>query len=236
MRRAWKQPAAIEVLAKDVDVRQQPPSFLWSVVKALPWESPIRLDLARRVQFAYPGDFWANHELGFVLAGKHPRRFDITRRRWPSARTIQVCCQSCHGPAYRGGVRGSHADLQRAIAVAPRYAAAYEQLGNILLDQQKLDEAIACQKKAIELAPNRGYAWQYLGWIHYRKGNWKSSIEALEKSCKLQPGGTGDCGQWIVLALAHAKLAAAGRLARERTGSSPGGGPPLVRAGRQATR
>ena len=51
-------------------------------------------------------------------------------------------------------------------------------------------------------------AWQYLGWIHYRTGNWKSSIEALEKSCKLQPGGTGDAGQWIVLALAHARLAA----------------------------
>jgi tetratricopeptide (TPR) repeat protein len=49
-------------------------------------------------------------------------------------------------------------------------------------------------------------AWQYLGWIYYRTGNWKSSIEALEKSCKLQPGSKGDAGQWIALALAHAQL------------------------------
>jgi hypothetical protein len=47
-----------------------------------------------------------------------------------------------------------------------------------------------------------------LGFCLYRTGNWRESIEALEKSCKLQPGGTGDAGQWIVLALAHARLAA----------------------------
>ena len=63
VRRAWKQPVALEALAKDIDVRQQPPSFLVLVAGALPIESPSCLDLKRRVQFAYPGDFWANHEL-----------------------------------------------------------------------------------------------------------------------------------------------------------------------------
>ena len=51
-------------------------------------------------------------------------------------------------------------------------------------------------------------AWQYMGWAQCRLGDWRASIEALEKSCKLQDGGAGDCCQWIVLALAHAKLAA----------------------------
>ena len=46
-----------------------------------------------------------------------------------------------------------------------------------------------------------------MGWVQYRAGNWKASIEALEKSCKLQNGGKGDCGQWIVMSLAHGKLA-----------------------------
>jgi DNA-binding NtrC family response regulator len=50
--------------------------------------------------------------------------------------------------------------------------------------------------------------WQFLGWIEYRAGNWNASVEALEESCKLQAGGTGDSGQWSVLALAHAQLAA----------------------------
>ena len=61
-------------------------------------------------------------------------------------------------------------------------------------------------QEAVELAPQSALAWQYLGWVQYRAGNWKASIEALEKSCKLQKGA-GDSGQWIVMSLAHGKLA-----------------------------
>jgi serine/threonine protein kinase/Flp pilus assembly protein TadD len=68
--------------------------------------------------------------------------------------------------------------------------------------------AVNLAKEAVELAPLSESAWQWLGWVQYRIGNWEDSIETLEKSCKLQPGGTGDASQWIVLALAHAKLAA----------------------------
>ena len=50
-------------------------------------------------------------------------------------------------------------------------------------------------------------ALQRLGYALYSRGAWRESIEVLEKSCKLQDG-TGDAGQWIVLALAHARLAA----------------------------
>jgi WD40 repeat protein/tetratricopeptide (TPR) repeat protein len=66
--------------------------------------------------------------------------------------------------------------------------------------------AVAAAKKAVELDQQSAGAWQLLGWAQYRAGDWRASIEALEKSCKLQ-GGTGDCGQWIVLALAHGRLA-----------------------------
>src|SRR5262249_13125216 len=67
--------------------------------------------------------------------------------------------------------------------------------------------AVELAKKAAKLAPQSDLALQYLGWIEYRAGNWKASIEALEKSCKLQAGGTGDCCQWIVMSLGHGKLA-----------------------------
>src|SRR4029079_18939446 len=69
-------------------------------------------------------------------------------------------------------------------------------------------QAVALARRAVEIGPNSDMAWQYLGWIHYRTGDWKASIEALEKSRKLQKGATGDSAQWIVLALAHARLAA----------------------------
>ena len=38
-------------------------------------------------------------------------------------------------------------------------------------------------------------------------GKFHEAIAALEKSCALHEGGKGDAGQWIVLALAHGKLA-----------------------------
>src|SRR5262249_2531102 len=66
-------------------------------------------------------------------------------------------------------------------------------------------QAVAASKEAVELTPQSALAWQYLGWVQYRAGNWKPSIDALEKSCKLQ--NPGDCCQWIVMALAHGKLA-----------------------------
>jgi len=67
--------------------------------------------------------------------------------------------------------------------------------------------AIELAQEAVALAPQSVQFWQSLGWIQYRAGNWTACIEALEKSCKLQAGGTGDCGQWIVMSLAHGKLA-----------------------------
>src|SRR6185295_18592654 len=70
------------------------------------------------------------------------------------------------------------------------------------------NRALEAVKEAIALDPQSSMNWQCLAWVQYRIGDWRASIEALEKSCKLQEGGTGDAGQWIVLALAHAKLAA----------------------------
>jgi tetratricopeptide (TPR) repeat protein/tRNA A-37 threonylcarbamoyl transferase component Bud32 len=59
--------------------------------------------------------------------------------------------------------------------------------------------------KMVDSAQPSNIAWQFRGWILYRLGDWNASVEALEKSCQL--GNGGDAGQWIVLALAHAKLA-----------------------------
>jgi tetratricopeptide (TPR) repeat protein len=67
--------------------------------------------------------------------------------------------------------------------------------------------AVEHAKEAVELQPKSFMALQVLGWAQYRAGAWRESVETLEKSCKLQAGGTGYAGQWIVLALAHAKLA-----------------------------
>ena len=64
--------------------------------------------------------------------------------------------------------------------------------------------AVNCAKKAVELAPNDGNFWNTLGVAHYRAGDWKAAIEALEKSMKLRNGG--DRSDWFFLAMSHEKL------------------------------
>ena len=67
--------------------------------------------------------------------------------------------------------------------------------------------AVRNAQKATELGPQSANAWRALGWAHYCMGKFHETIASLEKSCAVQEGGKGDAGQWIVLALAHGKLA-----------------------------
>ena len=66
------------------------------------------------------------------------------------------------------------------------YVDAYIDLGYALSSQKKLDDAIACYRKAVEIDSKSVVAWQQMGWAEYRVGNWRASIEALETSCKLR--------------------------------------------------
>ncbi len=117
----------------------------------------------------------------------------------------------------QGKLEEAIACYRRSIELDPKSAWAHNRLGNALMKKgwdlancpdPKLGDpkrAVEACKEAVELAPQSVLFWQYLGWVQYRAGDWKASIEALEKSCKLENGG--DCGQWIVLSMSHGKLA-----------------------------
>jgi len=70
--------------------------------------------------------------------------------------------------------------------------------------------AIRLAKQALEQRPQNAYFLGALGVAHYRAGEWKAAIEALEKSTQLDPGGDpsswlsgGDPCRWLFLAMAH---------------------------------
>lgn len=114
---------------------------------------------------------------------------------------------------------GAIAAHRKTIELDPHFTSSYSVLGGTLtlqawnlvnfpdLQLRNPQEAVRLGKEAVELTPQSGWNWQLLGWVQYRAGNWKASVEALEESCRLQEGGTGDCCQWIVMALAHGQLA-----------------------------
>jgi WD40 repeat protein len=64
--------------------------------------------------------------------------------------------------------------------------------------------AVTSAKKAVELAPRIGVYWATLGLAHYRAGNWKDAVQALERSMELRWGGDGTV--WFYLAMAHWQL------------------------------
>jgi len=80
------------------------------------------------------------------------------------------------------------AELHRAIAEKPDFAAAYNALGYSFADRNiKLNEAIKLIEKALELSPNDHYILDSLGWAYFRKGNLDKAIQYLQKAYAINP-------------------------------------------------
>jgi serine/threonine protein kinase/Flp pilus assembly protein TadD len=97
----------------------------------------------------------------------------------------------------------------RLVAVVPNNPAFQNQLAWQLAtcpDLKLRDPARALQaaKTAVKLAPREGNFWNTLGVAHYRAGDWREAIAAIQKSMDLRK--EGDPGDWFFLALAHARL------------------------------
>jgi WD40 repeat protein/serine/threonine protein kinase len=71
-------------------------------------------------------------------------------------------------------------------------------------DQQDVAKALVLARKAVEEAPHLGGAWNTLGVVLYRAGNWQGSVQALRRSVELTEGGTPH--DHLFLAMAHWQL------------------------------
>jgi len=59
--------------------------------------------------------------------------------------------------------------------------------------------AVELAKKALQMAPKRDVFWKTLGVAHYRAGDWKSAVVALEKSSELRKGGDANDGFFLAM-------------------------------------
>jgi tetratricopeptide (TPR) repeat protein len=69
--------------------------------------------------------------------------------------------------------------------------------------------AVALARKAVELTPMHGNHWNTLGVAHYRAGDWKAAVTALEKSSELAGGtsfNSSASSSDFFLAMAHWQL------------------------------
>jgi tetratricopeptide (TPR) repeat protein len=195
---------ALESLARAVNVRRQPSSFLLWVAEVLARESilpyvrgglarespaeSIELELLRRIQRDYPTDLWANHGLGMMLeASGRPAEAVRYYTAAIALRPDNAGIYLNRGIAFRaaGELDSAIADTSQALELAPSYTYAHENLGLALIDKDKLDEAIACFQKAIDLDPKHAHAHLSLGSALRAKGRVDEAIACYQKAIAL---------------------------------------------------
>jgi tetratricopeptide (TPR) repeat protein len=81
--------------------------------------------------------------------------------------------------------------LQRATQIAPDFAGAWLDLGNVLVKRAKRMEAITAFKRVTVLEPNNGNAWERLASVTGSAGYPEQAAEAFGKAVALNPKAAG---------------------------------------------
>ena len=77
--------------------------------------------------------------------------------------------------------------FQKALAINPNFAEAYNNLGTTLNSQGRFDEAIGCFQKALAINPNFAEAHNNLGTALYLKGRLDEAIHEFQEVLRLKP-------------------------------------------------
>jgi tetratricopeptide (TPR) repeat protein len=182
---------SLEALGRDLEVEGLPPATLVCLAKALASldRAPLAVQVLRRAQRRYSGDFWINHELGY-----HLRRSKSAQAAgfYRAALALRPGNPGVHvnlGMALReqGDPVEAEAEFRAAVRIQPGYASAHNNLGIALTDQGRLDEAVAQYREAIRLNPNLELAHSNLGGALHRQGRFDEAIAACERALHLQP-------------------------------------------------
>lgn len=75
----------------------------------------------------------------------------------------------------------------RAINIKPDYVEAYNNLGNCLVDQNKLDDAVVAYKKALTIEPSYADALNNIGIVFKEQGNFDVALQYYSKAITASP-------------------------------------------------
>jgi tetratricopeptide (TPR) repeat protein len=86
-----------------------------------------------------------------------------------------------------GKVPEAKAELIRTVEVNPFYVEAYSNLGNILVVENRFDDAIEIYKKALTIRPNDAQVWYNLSVALDSKGDREEAIKACRNALSIKP-------------------------------------------------
>lgn len=136
-----------------------------------------------------------NKELYLALAGYFERRSllaESIRVMNQATRFIQKD-EELHfvlGSFYdkAGDFKAGIGQMQIVLDVNPNHAHALNHIGYVYAQKDiKLTEAEKLLRKAVQLEPKNGFIVDSLGWLYYKKGDYKKAQAVLERATKLAP-------------------------------------------------
>jgi serine/threonine protein kinase/tetratricopeptide (TPR) repeat protein len=193
VRKAWgaDDQETLARLARDVDVQTQMPNFLlWTARLLTRTGSATRLDLLRRIQRAYPGDFWANESLAWNLYRRGMKTESIryyTAALGARPHNPGVLLNRGNALSDIGELDAAIVDFREAIAYAPRYAVAHNSLGMALARKEDWKGAHAAYQQALAIDPNLALAYGNIGALHLHRHELKEAIAACRRAIALNP-------------------------------------------------
>jgi tetratricopeptide (TPR) repeat protein len=78
-------------------------------------------------------------------------------------------------------------DFEKAVAVYPKYADAWVNLGKVRIEQQSIEPARAALKKAMEADPKLVAPYMELGLLAAKDAHWEESGRYLDRAVELDP-------------------------------------------------
>lgn len=161
--------------------------------------------------------------MGWLVIGAHGRALALLDRmleRWPLDAYALASRVQLHAQAGRRDA--AIADAQALVAAHPAAGAAdWFNLGFLLEEAMRLEEAEAAFRRALELNDQLDRAWYGLGLVLIRLGRHDEAAKALERNTKLQPMSPYG---WYQLARVHVDRQApdeARRIIRHLKGFEP---------------
>jgi eukaryotic-like serine/threonine-protein kinase len=184
---------ALEALAASPELLRQSPASLIMLARALRVHNLVetRIEVLRKAQRQYPGDFWINLELASTLGPLGPSHMDDAVSFGRAALAVRPQSATAHYSL--GNLLGlsspdSIACYRKAIELDPKFAYAYINLAIGLTLQGNRNEAIACFRKAIEIDPQSNViAHIYLGGLLLEQGKPDEAIACYRKAIELNP-------------------------------------------------
>jgi tetratricopeptide (TPR) repeat protein len=148
-----------------------------------------------------------NSHVGRAVAYEFLRKYAEAIEDWDRAVALSPTAEQPRFRAKLAAARLNAGQVAEALAEVgevlklpghPEDAPAYNDLGNALLGKGRVDEAIACFRKALAFAPKHARAHNYLGAALVRKGQVDAAISSWRKATALDPKYAPPTSTWAL--------------------------------------